>query len=77
MNDDERLDYQEEQDQKFDDQLEEVGLRIVKEEKDGNCLFRAFSYQIYGDPKHHKLVRRKCMRYMQIERDKFKDFVSG
>ena len=31
---------------------------------DGNCLFRAFSYLIYGTEKHHALMRKTCFDYM-------------
>lgn len=34
----------------YQDKLQtEVALRIVKVENDGNCLYRAIAYQVYGD----------------------------
>lgn len=29
--------------------LETAGLRVLSVEGDGNCLFRAFSYEVNGD----------------------------
>ncbi|CAM9213380.1 unnamed protein product, partial [Phaeothamnion confervicola] len=44
---------------------------------DGNCLFRSVSHQIYGDDRHHALVRAKCMDYMESERHYFEPYVEG
>ena len=39
-----------EKERKFRIDLEiDIRMCIVEMEPDGNCLFRAFSYQIYGD----------------------------
>ncbi|CAM9807718.1 unnamed protein product, partial [Hapterophycus canaliculatus] len=45
--------------------LRSHGLRVVPVEGDGNCLFRSVSHQIYGDDRHHRLVRARCMDYME------------
>ena len=58
---------------------------LLKEEKnwsikvvagDGNCVFRAISHQVYGTEDHHKLVRQKCMDYIEYDKNYYKDFVS-
>lgn len=46
--------------------LESKGLRVVPVEGDGNCLFRSVSHQVYGDDRHHRLVRASCMDYMEV-----------
>ena len=46
--------------------LRSQGLRVVPVEGDGNCLFRSVSHQIYGDDSHHRLVRARCMDYMEV-----------
>lgn len=46
--------------------LRSQGLRVVQVEGDGNCLFRSVSHQIYGDDSHHRLVRARCMDYMEV-----------
>ena len=42
----------------------ERGLEIKEQDGDGNCLFRAISLQVYGDPSMHGDVRKKCMDHM-------------
>lgn len=46
--------------------LRNKGLRVVPVEGDGNCLFRSVSHQVYGDDSHHRLVRARCMDYMEV-----------
>ncbi|KAJ0411189.1 hypothetical protein ATCC90586_008905 [Pythium insidiosum] len=53
------------------------GLSIFSVEGDGNCLFRSVSHQIYGDDRHHGLVRRLCMDYMESEKEYFEPYVVG
>eukprot|EP00929_Paragymnodinium_shiwhaense_P056782 TRINITY_DN28432_c0_g1_i1.p1 TRINITY_DN28432_c0_g1~~TRINITY_DN28432_c0_g1_i1.p1 ORF type:complete len:401 (-),score=71.56 TRINITY_DN28432_c0_g1_i1:108-1310(-) len=50
---------------------------IVREQdRDGNCLFRSFSDQLYGTPEHHALVRDRCSKYIALEEDYFRQFVA-
>jgi hypothetical protein len=44
--------------------LKKRGLEIREQEGDGNCLFRAISLQVYGDPAMHGDVRQQCMDFM-------------
>lgn len=57
--------------------LEEQHLAVVAVSGDGNCLFRAVAHQIYGDERHHAVVRAKCMDYMEAEVDFFSQFIEG
>ena len=43
------------------------GLGIGRIVGDGNCLFRSVATQVYGDEKHHGIVREKCTDF--ISRD--------
>ena len=63
--------------QKFEKDLDDVGLKIVQSGGDGNCLFRSIAFQAYGDQELHKLVRAKCMQYISVEREYFKNFIEG
>lgn len=54
-----------------------AGLRIVPVEGDGNCLFRSVSHQVYGDDRHHAVVRAMCMDYMESEQEYFEPYVVG
>jgi len=50
--------------QEFMEALKSQGLEMVFMEGDGNCLFRAMSHQLFGDPDMHGEVRRCCMDFM-------------
>ncbi|KAF0700298.1 Aste57867_9176 [Aphanomyces stellatus] len=57
--------------------LQRLDLGIVAVEGDGNCLFRSVSHQLYGDDRHHLLVRKFCMDYMELEKEYFEPFIVG
>jgi len=56
-------------------QLQTVGLEIVPQAGDGNCLFRAISLQVYGDAIQHGDVRRACMDFVASDPDHFAPYV--
>jgi len=43
-------------------------LRPVTISPDGNCMFSAFSHQIYGNPDQHGLLRETVCCYLTIHR---------
>jgi len=53
-----------------------VPFLVREQAKDGNCLFRSFSDQLYGTPDHHALVRDRCSKYLASERSYFRQFVA-
>lgn len=57
--------------------LKKDGLEIREQEGDGNCLFRAVSFQVYGDPNMHMEVRNQCLDHMVKDEDHFSLFVEG
>jgi len=60
----------------FEEDLKKMGFVIVRMRGDGNCLFRAIAHQVYGDPEMHDEVRKRCIEYMEKERDHYSQFVS-
>eukprot|EP01016_Furgasonia_blochmanni_P024276 TRINITY_DN2615_c0_g1_i7.p1 TRINITY_DN2615_c0_g1~~TRINITY_DN2615_c0_g1_i7.p1 ORF type:complete len:360 (-),score=51.03 TRINITY_DN2615_c0_g1_i7:1066-2145(-) len=66
-----------EEEDRFKQALAKKGLLIKEIDTDGNCLFRAISEQIYGTEEFHKLIRRICMDYIDIEREYFKNYIIG
>jgi hypothetical protein len=62
----------------FQEQLKkERGLEIVEQAGDGNCLFRAVSWQVYGDASMHAEIRERCMDFMARDPEHFAPFVDG
>lgn len=61
--------------QRFVKALRERGLEIRQQEGDGNCLFRAVSLQVYGDPSMHMDVRNQCLDHMAKDQEHFAHFV--
>lgn len=59
------------------DRAERAAPFLVREQaRDGNCLFRSFSDQVYGTPDHHALLRNRCSQYLDLERNYFEQFVA-
>jgi hypothetical protein len=61
--------------QDFCKALKERGLEIRQQEGDGNCLFRAVSLQVYGDPSMHMDVRKQSLDHMAKDEEHFAQFV--
>jgi len=62
---------------KFKNDLISVGYKIKDIMGDGNCLYRAFADQIYGDEENFRIVKNKCLDYIIIEREFFSQFIEG
>jgi OTU domain-containing protein 5 len=63
--------------EKFDEAMERAGMKIHEVDGDGNCLFRAVSFQAYGSESKHFMVRKKCMQYIGLEKEYFANFIPG
>ena len=50
--------------ERFRARLQNMGLDVLLMEKDGNCLFRAVAYLVYGGYRMHERVRRECYDYI-------------
>ncbi|CAK0864335.1 unnamed protein product, partial [Prorocentrum cordatum] len=51
---------------------------VVRDQaRDGDCLFRCFSDQLYGTPEHHGLVRDRCSTYVACEQERFRQLCAG
>mmetsp|Transcript_21107 Transcript_21107/g.26089 ORF Transcript_21107/g.26089 Transcript_21107/m.26089 type:complete len:661 (-) Transcript_21107:170-2152(-) len=61
----------------FMEKLKKKGLEMIEMEGDGNCLFRAVSYQVYGDDKMHTEIRKRCLDFMAKDEAHFSQFVTG
>lgn len=63
-------------DEKFSKSLSDQGLIIKETEEDGACLFRAISYQLYGDQEMHDIIRQQTMDYIYQNREYFAQFIT-
>lgn len=63
-------------DEKFSKSLSERGLIIKEMEEDGACLFRAISFQLYGDQGMHDSIREQTMDYIFKNREYFEQFIT-
>eukprot|EP00052_Salpingoeca_macrocollata_P009810 m.77057 g.77057 ORF g.77057 m.77057 type:complete len:453 (-) comp17263_c0_seq2:1138-2496(-) len=59
----------------FQVQLGKLGLCIVDVAGDGNCLFRSFSHQLFGNCNHHHQLRQNVVNFMRLNADDFAPFV--
>lgn len=55
--------------------LDSQGLIRKEIPKDGACLFRAFSEQIYGTQEHHVRTREICIETIKKNEENFKGFI--
>jgi hypothetical protein len=53
----------------FDQDLIRKGFIINIIDADGNCLFRAISFIVYGDENHYKIIRAATVEYLKKHRD--------
>lgn len=57
-------------------QMYNTGLQIVKILGDGNCFFRAISYQIHKHEDSHFELRVQSMNYIRMNKTEFEDFLN-
>lgn len=63
------------EEQRFEQQVAELGARISIMASDGNCLFRALADQLRGRPKDHGEIRQLIVDFMEAQEDDFAPFV--
>jgi len=52
-------------------------LKIKEIAGDGNCLYRAFADQLYGNESNYEIVKNACFDYIEIEKPFFSQFIEG
>jgi len=62
--------------EKLENALVSRGLKIFKVNDDGNCLFRALSFLVYGTVDLHADVREKIVNYMRSAKEHYSEFVT-
>ncbi|XP_069752265.1 putative bifunctional UDP-N-acetylglucosamine transferase and deubiquitinase ALG13 [Narcine bancroftii] len=61
----------------MDEYLGSQGLYRKLTAKDGSCLFRAVSEQLFLTQIHHLEIRKTCVTYMRVNHCKFETFIEG
>mmetsp|Transcript_23689 Transcript_23689/g.30839 ORF Transcript_23689/g.30839 Transcript_23689/m.30839 type:complete len:345 (-) Transcript_23689:642-1676(-) len=59
----------------FDRQLQEIGLRVIESQADGNCMFRSIADQIEGSQHSHRHFRQGIMNFINEHREDFEPFM--
>ncbi|KAL9706530.1 hypothetical protein quinque_010048 [Culex quinquefasciatus] len=61
----------------YDQFLEREGYYRKHVARDGTCLFRSFSEQVFDVQLYHGKVRKDCIRWMRINSDEYKKRMTG
>ncbi|XP_048400804.1 putative bifunctional UDP-N-acetylglucosamine transferase and deubiquitinase ALG13 [Stegostoma tigrinum] len=61
----------------MDEYLSSQGLYRKLTAKDGSCLFRTVSEQLFLTQMYHLEIRKTCIIYMRVNRSKFETFIDG
>lgn len=61
--------------QQLTQQLRALGLYAADTLGDGNCLFRALSDQLYGNPSHHLRLRQEICDWIAAHKSRYEPFV--
>lgn len=57
--------------------LQKLGMVMREMEGDGNCQFRAFADQLFGDQRHHATVRQSAVEHIRAHADFFGMYFDG
>lgn len=60
---------------KFKEEMKAMGYKVHEIDRDGNCLFRAVAYEIFGDVEQHVRVRHDTCEYIKNNKDYFSVFI--
>jgi hypothetical protein len=52
-----------------------LNLRMVEMDDDGNCQFRAISYELFGSQQHHHVVRTRIVTHLRAHSHMFSFYV--
>jgi hypothetical protein len=61
----------------YDDNYNKSNFKTCEVAPDGNCLYRAFAHQIYGDENQYQIIKNCILDYIEIKKDFFGNFILG
>jgi hypothetical protein len=56
--------------------VDNVGVKIIHMEDDGNCQFRSIAEELYGNQQLHGIVRAKVIEHLRANGDSYSFYVS-
>ncbi|QDZ20496.1 putative OTU-like cysteine protease [Chloropicon primus] len=57
--------------------LERLNLQLRSTQGDGNCQFRAISFQLFGTEDLYEMVRERSVSYLEEQEEGYQDFFGG
>jgi len=57
--------------------MKRLNLRLEVMRGDGNCQFRALSFQLFGSQDLYEMVRERSVSYLKEYREHYEDFLGG
>ena len=57
--------------------LRQTQFKLFEIGEDGNCLFRSISHQLYGTQECHRIIRKRCCDYLELEKEYFERYVAN
>lgn len=55
--------------------VDNVGIKVIHMEDDGNCQFRSLAQELYGDQELHGVVRGKVIEHLRANGDNYSFYV--
>eukprot|EP01084_Bolivina_argentea_P081818 148137_1 len=56
-------------------QIENLNWKVNEIDCDGNCLYKCFAYEMYGNISKHMFVRNECCEYINNNKEFFMNFI--
>jgi len=57
------------------ERVDNIKVKVIHMEDDGNCQFRSLSAELFGSQNHHGLVRSKVVEYMASHADEYSFYI--
>ena len=57
--------------------MKRLNLQLEVMRGDGNCQFRALSFQLFGSQDLYEMVRERSVSYLKEYRELYEDFLGG
>lgn len=59
------------------ERVENIEVKVIHMEDDGNCQFRSLAAELFGSQNHHLLVRSRVVEFMTSHADEYSFYIGG